>query len=244
MPAIDGSGHDRPANGGSGHDPERVTAADARVRPPEGRTPAAVQIVIVGLVGIGVGVGFGLLYSPVLAPLAGWDVAAATWLVIVWRKIWPLDAAQTARLAVLEDPNRAVRDIVLVGAGTASLLAVLMVIGAADMAARGVQRDVFGGAGVFTVLLSWLVVHTVFAARYARIYYTGPDGGVNFHQAEPPCYVDFAYLAFTVGATFQVSDTTLTSMEMRKTVLMHSMLSYLFGAFVIAVTVNLLAGLA
>ena len=97
---------------------------------------------------------------------------------------------------------------------------------------------------MLSVLLSWLVVHTVFTARYARIYYTGPDGGVDFHQDEPPCYSDFAYVAFTIGATFQVSDTDLTSNEMRRTVLRHMMVSYLFGAFIIAVTVNLLAGLA
>ncbi|MFC0505886.1 DUF1345 domain-containing protein [Micromonospora costi] len=233
-----------PAGNEGGRDWQRVTAAESRGRPPEGHTPAAAQIVIVALVGVGVGVGFGLLVSPTLAPLAGWDVAAATWLVIVWRKIWPLDAVQTARLAAFEDPNRAIRDGVLVGAGLASLLAVLTVIGTADMAPEGLPRDLYGAAGVFSVLLSWLVVHTVFAARYARVYYTGPDGGIDFHQSEPPCYVDFAYLAFTVGATFQVSDTDLTSMEMRKTVLTHSIMSYLLGAFVIAVTVNLLAGLA
>ena len=94
------------------------------------------------------------------------------------------------------------------------------------------------------MVLSWFVVHTVFAARYARIYYTGPDGGVNFNQPEPPRYSDFAYVAFTIGTTFQISDTNLTSNEMRRTVLRHSMVSYLFGAFIIAVTVNLLAGLA
>ncbi|MEV5692371.1 DUF1345 domain-containing protein [Micromonospora globbae] len=219
-------------------------SAFVRPRAPDGHTPAVAQIAIVALVGLGVGVGFGLLVSPLLAPLAGWDVAAATWLAIVWSKIWPMDAARTARLAAFEDPNRAIRDIVLVGAGVASLLAVVMVIAAAAMAPRGVPRDLYGAAGVVSVLLSWLVVHTVFTARYARVYYTGPDGGVDFHQAEPPCYADFAYLAFTVGATFQVSDTNLTSPEMRRTVLMHSLLSYLFGAFVVAVTVNLLAGLA
>lgn len=151
-------------------------SAFVRPRAPDGHTPAVAQIAIVALVGLGVGVGFGLLVSPLLAPLAGWDVAAATWLAIVWSKIWPMDAARTARLAAFEDPNRAIRDIVLVGAGVASLLAVVMVIAAAAMAPRGVPRDLYGAAGVVSVLLSWLVVHTVFTARYARVYYTGPDG--------------------------------------------------------------------
>jgi uncharacterized membrane protein len=97
--------------------------------------------------------------------------------------------------------------------------------------------------GIVSVLLSWAVVHTVFTARYARLYYTGPDGGIDFNQKAPPRYIDFAYVAFTVGMTFQVSDTNLTTHEMRGTVLRHAMLSYLFGAVIIAATINLIAGL-
>ncbi|MDG4758301.1 DUF1345 domain-containing protein [Micromonospora sp. WMMD710] len=213
-------------------------------RPPDGHTPAAAQLALVGVVGVVVGVALALVLPPSLAPLAGWDAAALSWLVLVWRKIWPLDAGRTAALAVHEDPNRAIRDVLLLIACLTSLLAVGLVVASAHAAPPGLARDLYGGLGVFSVLLSWLVVHTVFAARYARIYYTGPDGGVNFNQPEPPRYSDFAYVAFTIGTTFQVSDTNLTSNEMRRTVLRHSMLSYLFGAFIIAVTVNLLAGLA
>ncbi|MFC3502280.1 DUF1345 domain-containing protein [Micromonospora krabiensis] len=225
------------------HEQRRAAAREAASRPPDGHTPAAVQIAVVGVVGVAVATVFGILVSPAHAPLIGWDVAAVTWLSIIWSKIWPLDAVQTARLAAHEDPNRAIRDVVLIVACLASLVAVLLVIGSADTVRAGPMRDLYGGWGVFSVLLSWVVVHTVFAARYARVYYTGPDGGVDFNQPDPPRYVDFAYLAFTVGATFQVSDTNLTSGEMRQTVLSHAMVSYLFGAFVIAATVNLVAGL-
>ncbi|WP_202864616.1 DUF1345 domain-containing protein [Micromonospora endolithica] len=211
---------------------------------PDRFPPAARQLAVMGLVGVLAGGLTGVLDGPLLAPLVGWDAAALSWLLLVWHKLWPLDAARTARLSVREDPNRAVRDVLLLTACLASLLAVGFVVTNAHGAATAFGRDLYGGVGVLSVLLSWLVVHTVFAARYARIYYTGPDGGVDFNQAAPPRYADFAYLAFTVGATFQVSDTSLTSSEMRRTVLGHSMLSYLFGAFVIAVTVNLLAGLA
>jgi uncharacterized membrane protein len=221
-----------------------VSGVDARPRPPDGHTPAAVQLAMVGVIGLVAGGIFAALASPPLAPLAGWDIAALAWVVLVWRKLWPLDAERTARLAVHEDPNRAVRDALLLIACLVSLLAVGVVVGTARSAPPGLHRDLYGGLGVLSVLLSWLVVHTVFAARYARIYYTGPDGGVNFNQTGPPCYSDFAYVAFTIGTTFQVSDTNLTSNEMRRTVLRHSMVSYLFGAFIIAVTVNLLAGLA
>ncbi|MGK5673744.1 DUF1345 domain-containing protein [Micromonospora sp. URMC 106] len=203
-----------------------------------------VQLTVMGVVGLLAGGLTALAATPALAPLVGWDAAALSWLVLVWHKLWPMDARSTARLAVHEDPNRAARDTLLLVACLASLLAVGVVVTRAHGAPATAGRNVYGGLGVLSVLLSWLVVHTVFAARYARIYYTGPDGGVEFNQPDPPRYSDFAYLAFTVGATFQVSDTTLTSNEMRRTVLRHSMVSYLFGTFIIAVTVNLLAGLA
>ncbi|MEO3770307.1 DUF1345 domain-containing protein [Micromonospora sp. B9E7] len=213
-------------------------------RPMEVGFPAARQLAVVAVVGIIAGGVFMLVLPPPLAALAGWDVGALSWLVLVWLKLWPMDAERTAQLAVHEDPNRAVRDALLLVACLASLLAVGLVVASAQNAPPGLTRELHSGLGVLSVVLSWFVVHTVFAARYARIYYTGPDGGVNFNQPEPPRYSDFAYVAFTIGTTFQVSDTNLTSNEMRRTVLRHSMVSYLFGAFIIAVTVNLLAGLA
>ncbi|MEU7918029.1 DUF1345 domain-containing protein [Micromonospora zamorensis] len=214
-------------------------------RPADVRFPAAAkQIAVVAVVGVIAGGVFTLMLPVPLAALAGWDVGALSWLVLVWHKIWPMDAEGTAELAVHEDPNRAIRDALLLVACLASLLAVGLVVASAQSAPPGMARELHSGLGVLSVVLSWFVVHTVFAARYARIYYTGPDGGVNFNQHDPPRYSDFAYVAFTIGATFQVSDTNLTSNEMRRTVLRHSMVSYLFGAFIIAVTVNLLAGLA
>lgn len=209
----------------------------------DGHTPAVVQLAVLGLAG-GLGGGlFTLVGPPSLGPLVGWDAAALSWLVLVWRTLWPSDAERTARLAVREDPNRPTRDLLLLVACLASLVAVAVVLVTAHGARPGLPRDAYGVLGVTSVLLSWLVVHTVFTARYARIYYSGPDGGVMFHQAQRPRYSDFAYLAFTVGMTFQVSDTNLTSNEMRTTVLRHALVSYLFGAVIIASTVNLLAGL-
>ncbi|MEU2616059.1 DUF1345 domain-containing protein [Micromonospora sp. NPDC007271] len=197
-----------------------------------------------GLVGAVCGGLVGVLMSPALGPLVGWDTAALAWLILVWRRLWRLDAAATARLALHEDPNRAVRDVLLLVACLVSLLAVGVLLTATRPIRSGVPLDLRGGLGVLSVVVSWFVVHTVFTARYARLYYGGRPGGVDFHQSEPPCYADFAYLAFTVGATFQVSDTDLSSAELRRTVLRHMLLSYLFGAVIVATTVNLLAGLA
>jgi uncharacterized membrane protein len=97
---------------------------------------------------------------------------------------------------------------------------------------------------VLTVGLSWSLVQTVFALRYAHEYYTPPIGGIDFKTAdELPDYQDFAYVAFTIGMTFQVSDTDIQARRTRRTVLRHAALAYLFGAVILAVVVNVIASL-
>ena len=97
--------------------------------------------------------------------------------------------------------------------------------------------------GLLAVAASWFAVHTLFTVHYARLYYSGEPGGVNFHDPEPPAFRDSAYMAYTVGMTYQVSDTEIGSSEMRATVMRHALLSYLLGAVVLAVPINLIAGL-
>jgi uncharacterized membrane protein len=94
-----------------------------------------------------------------------------------------------------------------------------------------------------TVAASWFAVHTLFTVHYARLYYSDEPGGINFHDPERPRFRDFAYVAFTVGMTFQVSDNEIGLTSIRAAVLRHALLSYLLGAVVLAVTINLIAGL-
>ena len=105
-------------------------------------------------------------------------------------------------------------------------------------------RVVLLAVAVGTVALSWSVVHTLFALRYAVEYYTPPVGGIDFKSDEHPDYGDFAYFAFTVGMTFQVSDTDVQVHKIRRTVLRHTLLSYVFGAVIVTVLVNVIASFA
>jgi uncharacterized membrane protein len=177
-----------------------------------------------------------------LAPLVAWDVAALVYVCWIWSAVWRFDAARTAGHAMREDPTRAAADVLLLAASVASLVAVAYVIVRAGSGA-GFAAGVQVGFGVASVVVSWSVIHTVYALRYALLYYTAPEGGANFHQEEPPRFSDFAYLAFTVGMTFQVSDTELNNPSFRSAVLRHSLLSYLFGTVIVALTINLVAGL-
>jgi uncharacterized membrane protein len=98
--------------------------------------------------------------------------------------------------------------------------------------------------GLLSVVASWALVHTSFMLRYARLYYGNTEGGINFNDKISPTYSDFAYLAFTIGMTFQVSDSALETKEIRATALRHALLSYLFGTVIIATTINTLASLS
>jgi uncharacterized membrane protein len=96
---------------------------------------------------------------------------------------------------------------------------------------------------VVAVALSWTLVNTVFALKYARLYYLDEDGGIDFKQSQPPAYSDFAYMAFTVGMTYGVTETEPNNTHIRKLVLGHALMSYAFGAGILAVAINLVTNL-
>jgi uncharacterized membrane protein len=208
------------------------------------RTPnASSQVLAAVVVGIVATVAVGLVYRWPVASLVGYDVAVLTYIGRVWTYVWPLDAEQVAARAVREDPTRTLTSIVLLAAAVLSLGAVAAVI-VVSRDHHGAIRALDVGAGLATVAVSWLLIQTIFALTYARIYYGDVEGGVSFQKDVRPVYADFAYLAFTVGMTFQISDTDLQSTEFRRAVLRHALLSYLFGAVILAATINLVASLA
>jgi len=183
-----------------------------------------------------IAVGFGRY-----AALAGWDTAAVLYLALVFGTVLAFDAKATSDHAVRENPGRLPSDVLLVAASLVSLFAVGLLIGQSGHAS-GSGRTVAIGVGLVSVVVSWAVVHTTFMLNYARQYYGTPEGGIDF-GAQKPAYADFAYLAFTIGMTFQVSDTVLQSPLLRRSVLKQALLSYVFGTAIIATTINLLAGL-
>jgi uncharacterized membrane protein len=199
---------------------------------------------------LGIPLGAGVLSALVVAivgpwwliPLSGWDISALIFVSWMWRSLWTLDAADTAKQATRENPRRAPADAVLVGASLASLVAVGLVLvrsGHTD----GLSKALLVGLSVISIILAWSVVHTVYSLRYAKLYYENTPGGVDFNAQGAPCYIDFAYLALTIGMTFQVSDTNLKTTNIRRTALRHALLSYAFGTLIIATTINLIAGL-
>lgn len=192
------------------------------------------------VVGVIVGTGFPWWDAAV----AGWAAACATYLVWVWIVVGRLDAEGTRAHATREDPGRRISDWLVLLASIASLGAVAVLL-VSSSGVHGASRAVVGGLSLASVALSWTLVHTLYTLRYARVYYADPVGGIDFNNSdEAPRYLDFAYLAFDLGMTYQVSDTTLRSSRLRAIVLRHTLLSYVFGTVVLATTISLVVGLA
>ena len=206
------------------------------------RSPAATRVTWALFGGAVAGVVASLLTPLSASILLGWDVAVLIYLAWTWSAVQGLDPEVTAQLAKREDPSTPVADLVVIGAGTAMLAAVGFALAKAGEAAGGMKAYLVT-LGLVSVVLSWAVVHTVFALKYARAYYAEPAGGIEFNEDEPPNYIDFAYYAFTVGMTFQVADTNITSRAVRRTTLHHALLSYLFGSVLLGLVINVVATL-
>ena len=202
---------------------------------------ARLRLVVAALLGVLAAAGVALIGSWDIAALVGWSTASSVLVAWIWLEIYRLDAERTAQRAVREDPSVGWTDLLLLSASVASLAGVGLVFSQA--AGGGVSLVASVALGVGSVVLSWALLHTTFTLRYARLYYSGPNGGINFNQDEPPCYLDFAYMAFTIGMTFQVSDTDIEATTVRRNALRHALLSYLFGAVILAGAINLVAGL-
>jgi uncharacterized membrane protein len=195
---------------------------------------------LAGLAGAGVAAALGAGRS---TALIGWDVLGVVFCTWTWSTIWRRDAAATANHALRENPSRRQADIVLLGAAVASLVAVGVVLFGAGHAG-GNAKYIEAAFAVSSVFVSWVLVHTVYTLNYARLYYAGSPGGIDFNEAAAPQYSDFAYLAFTIGMTFQVSDTDLQTKEIRRAALRHAWLSFPLGAVIISTSINLVSGLA
>jgi uncharacterized membrane protein len=178
-----------------------------------------------------------------LGLVVGWAAACLLYVAWVWLLVGRMDAADTAAHARREDPARGVSDALILLASVASLGAVAMLLvdtrGTSDTRSGALAATALAG-----VALSWLLVHTLFTLRYAAQYYEGDVRDIDFNTEAPPRFVDFAYVSFSVGMTFQISDTNLRTSELRALVLRHALLSYVFGTVVVATTINLAISLA
>lgn len=201
-------------------------------------------------IGLAVGAAAGLLlsgrYTIPIALLGGWNAGGLAVLGLAWLIIGSADSEGTRQRAAAEDPGRTAVTVLVLLASLAGVLAVTVLVRKPEAIAPREQMELVALC-LLTVVVSWTLTHTAFTLRYAHLYYREDEegvGGAEFPGGGKPSYLDFAYLAFTVGMTFQVSDTAVSSRQIRHTVLLHAVLSFVYTTAILAFIVNLVAGMA
>jgi uncharacterized membrane protein len=174
--------------------------------------------------------------------LVGWDVCAGLYLVLTSQVMSRADVSHVRRRARLQDEGRFGILILTAVAALASLVAIFALLSSSSAGMRS-AADLF--LATLTILLSWAFTHTIFALHYAHEYYDeneGKGGGMEFPGgATEPDYWDFMYFSFVIGMCAQVSDVTVSCRPIRRTVFGHSVVSFVFNAALLALTVNIAA---
>jgi uncharacterized membrane protein len=188
-----------------------------------------------------------IIYDPLVMIMVLWDVFCLAILTSAWIFFYTCPPAKIRQIASKEDGSRLFVFFIVVICSLASMVIVSLLL---FSKISSPEKTLYLIVAVGGMLLSWVMVHTTFCFHYAYMYY-GDDNdtpelhaeGLDFPEEKSPDYIDFAYFAFIIGMTFQVSDVVITSREIRRTALAHSLLAFALNTFVIALTVNLIAGL-
>lgn len=179
-----------------------------------------------------------------------WNVFSVSALILIWLRIAVAEPAVCKRTAKLQDPNRTAIFLSVVLGAFASLFAVAFLLSSA----KGLSAAKMTGhvaMAITTVVTSWCLIHTMFALRYAHIFYLRNDeradarggSGLKFPGEAEPDYLDFAYFSFVLGMTCQVSDVQITSRRIRRLALVHGALAFVFNTAILALSINLVSGL-
>lgn len=182
-------------------------------------------------------------------PMVMWDIFALTLIVTSWIVILLRPTEEIRKWARKEDGSKAFVFTLVLLTSLASMVTVVLLITSKE--ALEASAFLYVTLALLGILLSWITVHTLFTFHYAHLFYDDDDdeksggdaGGLEFPEKREPDYLDFAYFAFVIGMTFQVSDVQVTDKRMRRAVLGHGLLSFALNTFVVALTINLISGL-
>lgn len=178
-----------------------------------------------------------------LRGLVAWNTGVVYYLGLAWRVMLACDAAQARRLCMRQDDARPTIDGLLLLASFASIGGVVIALTKAGQI-KGALATALTVAAMVTVASSWLLINTIYALHYARLYYAeGKGSGVDFHSDKPPDYLDFCYLAFAVGTTFGATDSEVGGRSIRRTILKHSVLSFTYATVVVALAISVVTNI-
>jgi len=188
--------------------------------------------------GVVAGVVTAFISKPEFVPIVAWDAAALVILGLIVIDMHGADSKMTAVIARRDDMSHSLSDAIVLLANIASLGAVIYLLVSKDASMAHVAF------GLASIIISWATVHMLYALRYAAMYYSDPEGGIDFNSDDKPQFSDFLYMAYTVGMTYQIADTDIKTAAFRKVVLGHAALSFVFGTAIIATTINFLVNLS
>ena len=171
-----------------------------------------------------------------------WDLFCLSMITINWIIFFSTTKDHLYLMAKKQDESLPVIFIIVLITVCFSLLGTVVLI---------LNKDVNSSVvSLIGVGLSWMLLHTIFTIRYAHFYYDINDmkssthsGGLEFPKENEPDYIDFAYFSFVIGMTFQVSDVSITSRRIRRMALLHGLISFVFNAIIVALTISILANL-
>ena len=180
--------------------------------------------------------------------LITWLAFAMTVLIMDWIIILTSHPKEVRKIASLEDSSRTLIFTFVIVAAVISLGAILLLLQSTKgQSGDGVAFPVI--LSLTSVVISWWLAHTLFTLRYAHLYYgtdkeTGKTKqGLNFPEEQTPDYLDFVYFSFVIGMTFQVSDVEISSRTIRRLALFHAIISFVFNTAIVALSINVVAGL-
>jgi uncharacterized membrane protein len=178
--------------------------------------------------------------------ITAWDAFSLTNLVLAWGIIASAEVKHIRRIVAREDPGRHLVFALTLVAASSSLLAVIYLLSSVHATTRSYTQILHVGLAILGVMLSWLLVHTMFTLRYAHIFYgdgiSQKEGGLQFPGDEKePDYLDFAYFSFVVGMTAQTADVSISSQKLRRLALLHGLLSFGFNTIIVALSISGLA---
>jgi uncharacterized membrane protein len=180
--------------------------------------------------------------------LIAWNASALTYLILAWLAVGRADTGMTRVHAQLYDQTGRVIFLLVVVASSASIIAIGFIVGDARQLPYP-ERAAHLSLAILALLLSWLLIQTLFAFHYARWYYWREHPskdhirGLRFPGEKEPDYLDFAYYSFVVGMTSQVSDVAVVARHMRRLTLIHGVLSFVFNIVILAMSINIIGGM-
>lgn len=186
-------------------------------------------------------------YNITIIAMILWDVFALTYITMSWIVFFTSTTDHIKKKARKDDGGKFFVFFIVVFASFVSMIIVAVLVISKN--SLGMKEEVYLPIIIGGILLSWTLVHTTFCFHYAHLFYDNIDGnednasGLEFPNEKQPDYIDFAYFSFIIGMTFQVSDVEISSRKIRRLALAHSLLSFVLNTFVVALTINLIAGL-